>query len=520
MNKRRKEKGIKRGLMVCLVAIITIMSMPMAAMAATAGAAGESDLVVVSYTSSDLSINKGETTKIDLELKHTSADKSSTLDVSRLVDSFRGGTIDSVTKIDAGTQLKFKVTISGLTYKGTGKTLKLMVGVGSDYTTLEVPIAETIEYEKPEEKPYVPQAPEPLPAPMALISRSEISQPLKAGQETIITVYVKNIGRTTMQTPIISFSPSDSLSLTGTSSSYLMKDIPYGKTESVQVRIKAADTITAVNQSLGAELKFDYYNRVSTVQGTQSDKINIPAKTKKDQSGIDGPIPNIIIDRFNYDGASVAAGDQFNFSFRFVNTSSQTKVENLVATVEGGESFAIMGASNTFYFKTVKRGGTKSVSIPMKAMTTIKNSAMPVEVTFKYEYVDNGKRTSVSTPLKISIPVYQPDRFEIMKPVVPEYVIAGEEMAITLNYVNKSKSDILNVEASVEGNVETATRTQSIGNLEAGKSGVVAFALTALDPGETEFTIRIGYEDSNGEQKTRVFPVLVNVQEPEPIYPD
>lgn len=299
MNKRRKEKGIKRGLMVCLVAIITIMSMPMAAMAATAGAAGESDLVVVSYTSSDLSINKGETTKIDLELKHTSADKSSTLDVSRLVDSFRGGTIDSVTKIDAGTQLKFKVTISGLTYKGTGKTLKLKVGVGSDYTTLEVPIAETIEYEKPEEKPYVPQAPEPLPAPMALISRSEISQPLKAGQETIITVYVKNIGRTTMQTPIISFSPSDSLSLTGTSSSYLMKDIPYGKTESVQVRIKAADTITAVNQSLGAELKFDYYNRVSTVQGTQSDKINIPAKTKKDQSGIDGPIPNIIIDRFN-----------------------------------------------------------------------------------------------------------------------------------------------------------------------------------------------------------------------------
>ena len=98
-------------------------------------------------------------------------------------------------------------------------------------------------------------------------------------------------------------------------------------------------------------------------------------------------------------------------------------------------------------------------------------------------------------------------------------VYAGEETSLSLNYVNKSKGEISNVEASIEGDVDTAAPVQNIGNLEAGKSGTIAFAVTPSEPGETRFTIKVTYEDGNGTVKTRVFPVVMNVEEMEPIDP-
>ncbi|MGN0712324.1 MAG: CARDB domain-containing protein, partial [Anaerovoracaceae bacterium] len=127
--------------------------------------------------------------------------------------------------------------------------------------------------------------------------------------------------------------------------------------------------------------------------------------------------------------------------------------------------------------------------------------------------VDNKKRNASSADLKITVPVYQKDRFEIARPVVPVMVYAGEENSITMSYVNKGKSDILNVEAALEGNVDTYTPVQNIGNLEPGKSGTIAFSVTALEAGEAEFTITVTYEDANGDTKTREFPVTMGVEE-------
>ena len=193
-------------------------------------------------------------------------------------------------------------------------------------------------------------------------------------------------------------------------------------------------------------------------------------------------------------------------------------MENLVATVDGGEGLTLNGSSNTFYFEKVGAGSEKTVSLPMKAARTITGSAQPVSVSFKYEYVDKSKRTPVTSEQKITIPVYQPDRFEISKPTVPVMVYAGEETSLSMNYVNKSKSEISNVEAEIEGNIESVTPFQNIGNLEPGKSGTIVFAVTALEPGEAEFTIKVTYEDGNGDTKTREFPVVLNVEAMD--YPD
>lgn len=491
--------------------------------------ASSGELVVVSYSidGNPSRITKGQTINITLHLKHTtqSADGlDGNMTIDRMADSFNGGLVN-VTRINESGLLDMTVQVKGLTYKGTGKSLKLLVGYwGSpgkqDY--VEIPITECKEYEEPTYEPVEPPTPDPVPAPKAIISRNELADSIKPNQEITVTVFVKNTGSTTMQSPVIQFTPSDSLMLPGSSSMTQLNNIAPGKTESVNIKVRAMDTISGANQYIDAALSFDFHNRVSLTSGTAEGKIIIPAKVKKteepDANTVDSPVPNIIITRFDYGGASVAAGSGFNLSFKFKNTNSKISVENLVATVEGSEGLTLNGSSNTFYFEKVGAGSQKTIRVPMKASRTITGSAQPVSVSFKYEYVDKGKRTPVTSEQKITVPVYQPDRFEISKPTLPVVVYAGEETSLSMNYVNKSKGEISNVEAEIEGNIESVTPFQNIGNLEPGKSGTIVFAVTALEPGEAEFTIKVTYEDGNGDSKTREFPVVLNVEAMD--YPD
>lgn len=481
--------------------------------------AADGEFVVTGYTADRTSVTKDTEVTISLHLKHTvqKTEEGMAVDISRLVDSFSGGTIHYAVTSAAGQPLELDVSVSKLKYTGKGQSLKLMVGAGSGYEQLEVLIGECYEYE---EVTYEPGMPEAVPAPQALISRNEMKEPLKAGETRKITVYVKNTGTEVMKSPLLTVSASEGLFLPGTSSTLELKNIQGKQTESVEITVQALDNLSSVNQYLDLDLKFQYFNRITNAEGSSSGRITVPSKPvkekeepKPDDTVTDSPVPNLIITSFGYGGSSVAAGSQFGLDFQFVNTSSSLAVENVVVTVEGGEGFTINGATNTFYFENVKAGGVKSVSVPMRALVDVKNGAQPVSVSFKYEYVDNDKRIPVSTDMKMTIPVYQPDRFEISYPTVPAMVFAGEETSITMNYVNKSKTAILNVEAALVGDVETYTPVQNLGNMEPGKSGTVAFAVTAWTAGEAHFSINITYEDGNGETKTKEFPITLQVEE-------
>ena len=79
-----------------------------------------------------------------------------------------------------------------------------------------------------------------------------------------------------------------------------------------------------------------------------------------------------------------------------------------------------------------------------------------------------------------------------------------------MEYVNKGKSAVSNVEATVSGDVESYQATQRLGNIEAGKSGTIAFAVTPTLEGENHVYVTINYEDANGDIKERVFETVVN----------
>lgn len=348
--------------------------------------------------------------------------------------------------------------------------------------------------------------------PTIIITRSGINKPISAGESLGLTLTFKNVGRTTAISSVAVISTSDALTLENNTSTFVLGDIEPGKSRSIPVYIKAGKEIASSTQSVTADLKFSYDSGDTITQASATEHVNISANT----SSTDSPVPNIIVSNFEFGGDSVAAGGKFPLTFSFKNTG-KLPVENIVATVDAGENFAMDGATNTYFYDTLGAGAELSQKIPMQTVPAAKTGAQTIGITFKYEYVDGTKRASSTADVKISIPVYQPDRFEIDLPQIEGEAVVGQEVSISLPYVNKSKGDIYNVEAEIEGDVDTLVKTQNLGNFEAGKSGSIGFVVIPSESGDMNFSLKVTYEDSNQEVKTKEFPVTIQVQDAAPV---
>ena len=632
-----KHSILRTGLSVLLLLAILAASLP------AVFAAEGSNLYITGYRVTNsagttvYSITKGSVVDITVSIKDTGdgtgQNDPKALDITKLDDSFTGGVlfVEKTSAPDA--PLVYAVHLTGLTYKGVGQNLKLQVGTAGQpdsYQTLELTITEAVVYEAPQLTPEpVPTPPEPIPAPTVLVSRSAMDKPIEAGQSIPVTIIFENLSRTRLTSPVVTFTPTDGISIAGGSSSFPLPDIAGKKSVSLTVMVQASSTIPSPAQSLGVDLKFNYFNNVSTVQGTMTDKINIPAlgrdsvpqpvvlitrsplerplapeesatitmqfqntsstrlvkpvvaitpseslmvlndaatfllpdidpgktvsiavrvqaargntttsqslsaelKFGYDNGGMltqatssdkvnlstnvpskaDASVPNVVVRSFSFGEGSVAAGSAFPLGITFENTGA-VRIENVVLTVDGGDTFTMDAGTNTFFYKAIGPGGNQAQTIPMRVIPTGKTGAQSISLSFKYEYMDGEKRSQTTSDIKLSLPVYQPDRFQINAPAVPESVNVGEETELLLAYVNKGKDDLANLEATVVGDdVETPARTQYLGNVTAGANGNIGFALTPMTEGDINVVLKISYENADQQVQTREFPVTLHV---------
>lgn len=348
--------------------------------------------------------------------------------------------------------------------------------------------------------------------PLVLISRSDISSPISPGEVFDLVLTFKNTGSVTVKNAAASVSPSEGLSLLNAASTFPVADIAPGKTSSITVKLQGASQIASASQSLSVDLRYTYDSAGAATSATASDRLNIPAKAASAASSAEKPVPNVVVQKFEYGGKPVAAGGRFPLSFTFENTGT-VKVENIVVTVDGGECFTVDGGSNTSHYDALGAGRTLTQELPMQAVPTCKSGAQAITVSFKYEYVDAGKRAPVTSDIRLSVPVSQPDRFQLNPPSAASFT-AGEEGEITLAYVNKGRADIGNLEAQLVGEgFESPAKVQYLGNVAAGTSGSIGFALTPEAAGKLDLTVKVTYEDADLQVQTKEFPLSLTVEE-------
>ncbi|HAT78337.1 MAG TPA: hypothetical protein DCS10_02885 [Oscillibacter sp.] len=517
-------KRISRSLLsLCLALVLCAALLPVNVAKATGGgttAQAGTSFLITGYRASRSSIYTGDTVDITVYLSRTDGSNDS-IRVVRGLDSFQDGTASAVA---SGQNGEYTVTFTGLTYTGdSGKQLAFTIyyeGNGGGYQDGNtVPVRECVPYTEPTPAPE--PTPETIPEPRAVFNSDGTSTSIAAGETKTITVYIQNAGTTAMRDPILTLKSSGSLLIMG-SQDYMLDDIRAGRDTAVTVTVKAPDKIESQMQTIDATLSFYYDNGTQLTGGSASGSVNVLStvtKDTKDEETIASPTPIVILSKYNYGGSSVAAGSSTNLSFSFTNTSKTIKIENVMVTVTGGQDLMLNGSTNTFYFESVAASGSKTVTVPMKAAQLISASAQDVKIDVTYEYVDQNARKSGNATLSLSVPLYQPDRFELSEPKTSYTGYVGEETSLTIDYVNKGKSAINNVEATISGDIDSPTPYQRVGTIDGGKNGTIAFAVTPQLEGENQVKIVITYEDSNGNTKERVFEATVEAMAYEPTDP-
>ena len=138
------KKCMRKSFTIYLILAVLLTMLPACVGTAWAQNEGDGQLVAVGYTSDKTYITKSMTVNLSIKLKHTGKQTvdDSLVDVNRLVDSFSGGKIDKAVTSGEGQTFTMDVSVSGAVYSGSGRSLKLMVGIQGDYEQIEIPIAE------------------------------------------------------------------------------------------------------------------------------------------------------------------------------------------------------------------------------------------------------------------------------------------------------------------------------------------------------------------------------------------
>ncbi|WP_373209137.1 COG1361 S-layer family protein [Allofournierella massiliensis] len=208
--------------------------------------------------------------------------------------------------------------------------------------------------------------------------------------------------------------------------------------------------------------------------------------------------PKILVKDFSFGGNSVEAGKEFTLQLTLFTTSGNANLQDVMVGLNFGELKGVSLASGSMntYVGEMAPNTTKTISYKMITDATIEPGAISINVNLSSK---NGEATT--SP--ISIPVTQPERFDITNMEAPETIMMGEEGYLSVTFVNKGKSAINNLSAEIQGdNLANPGQSQFLGNIAAGTENSVDFSVLAAAEGTINGKVILSYEDAKGEVKT------------------
>ena len=226
---------------------------------------------------------------------------------------------------------------------------------------------------------------------------------------------------------------------------------------------------------------------------------------------LDPLIPHIIVSQYDYGTTQVSAGQVIDLNLSFENTSTQYDLDNIVMKITTPDGFSITSSSNTYHFDHLDVGESISKTISMQANPNAEAQSYAINIEFSFQYIANDTRKSGESSESISIPVTQPDRFSVDEIQVPTSLYVGDEYNLSINFVNKGKTQVYNVTAELRGNMQNSGERSFIGNVASGAEESADFYVTPTEAGKMEGEVVISYEDvsMNVREGTRPFTIMV-----------
>lgn len=261
------------------------------------------------------------------------------------------------------------------------------------------------------------------------------------------------------------------------------------------------------------------YNAIVTCKIDNATIIPTKPDDEKPDTETTAAQPYVIISSYSYGKGDLVAGETRNITMTFRNTSKTMAVENMMVTMTLPDAMMLTSSSNSFYIESLAAEGTitKTVNVTVKPTAAAQSHSMTID--FTYDYLDNGVRRNAKTTESISMPVLQVDRFTVTGIDLPQQIFIGEENNLSVNFVNKSRTDIYNLSAKLncEG-LSNNGEEQYLGNLASGTTSSADFYITGNEKGELVGEVIITYEDTNMNQRTVSVPFTTQVTSYEDVW--
>ncbi len=276
-----------------------------------------------------------------------------------------------------------------------------------------------------------------------------------------------------------------------------------GESKAITIPLMISDDIKEGLNYL--DVKYSY-------KGGAGEVIRIPVLDIQNSLG-SSSIPKLIISQYFADVEELKAGSVFNFTFDITNTHSSVAAKNITVIVkkpdtQPEEIFSPTKGSNSFFIESIAPGETVQKSLEMKVKSDVKTGVYKVLVVLEYEF-DGYKPKENSDEGYTRNNELTLQAVENARPVV-DYVnvysydgnvVVQNPAFLSFEFYNMGRSALNNVVATVEGDFSKADGNMYfVGNVLEGSSMYVEFEVIPNIEGLAKGTLRITYEDSNGDK--------------------
>ncbi|MGB4659369.1 MAG: hypothetical protein WBI07_09320, partial [Mobilitalea sp.] len=237
--------------------------------------------------------------------------------------------------------------------------------------------------------------------------------------------------------------------------------------------------------------------------------VNIPISNVVNELGVIGK-PKLIVSKYSSDLEELRAGSTFNFTFDILNTNNTVAAKNITITITQADNvFSVTQGSNSFFVAKISAGETVSTTVEMKVKSDATTKAYPIEITIEYEYDGIEANPTTGEVGESIVQKLNLQAIENSRPVVDNVsvyswdgaVMTGTAATLSFEFYNMGKSPLNNVIATVEGDfTKTDGEMYFIGNAAEGSSSYIEFEVMPGMEGTAKGTVRITFEDSNGDE--------------------
>lgn len=314
--------------------------------------------------------------------------------------------------------------------------------------------------------------------------------------------------------------PGDSSFLAGSGAGAEIEKWTVGSTDKgMEIQLTGVYYVGGSDNTLKLIITQGNYNAIVTCKIDNATIIPTKPDDEKPDTETTAAQPYVIISSYSYGKGDLVAGETRNITMTFRNTSKTMAAENMMVTMTLPDAMMLTSSSNSFYIESLAAEGTitKTVNVTVKPTAAAQSHSMTVD--FTYDYLDNGVRRNAKTTETISMPVLQVDRFTVTGIDLPQQIFIGEENNLSVNFVNKSRTDIYNLSAKLncEG-LSNNGEEQYLGNLASGTTSSADFYITGNEKCELVGEVIITYEDTNMNQRTVSVPFTTQVTSYEDVW--